>query len=552
MKKRRSLSIKGQLMLMSILPVLVIGVALLSISAVKLKNGMMDQALEGLMAAAELYKTEISTTSRDLTTNELEDEYKKASGFDFTRFEGDTRAATSVVKSDGTRPIGTKASDEVIDAVINHGQTFVSEKTDVAGSEYCVAYTPLKDDSGKVVGMAFAGKPTAAMNSIIKSSITTIVISGIVIIIVTIVLVFFIANRLVSAVGAVNSVISYLSNGEFEKTETMTDRGDELGEMIRSSNTLIDSLTEVVNDVKNAAGTVDKQAKELSDTTTQIHETTDNVSEAVKEMALGVSEQASEIEKVTQNVSNLSDAIHTVAENAESLASSASDMDTVSKESAEALDQLSENMNNMGQAVAEISKTMEDTNRAVKDVNEKVDGITSIAEQTNLLALNASIEAARAGEAGRGFAVVAEEIGNLATESARTADEIRNEMQDLLREANMANAKAEEMSEIGENVSRVLNETVDKINSLIDGVGATVEGVNTISALTEECDAAKTVIVDAISSLSAISEENAASTEETSASMQELNSSISILASGAAELQSVAEKLDEDLEFFKL
>ena len=258
-------------MLMSILPVLVIGVALLSISAVKLKNGMMDQALEGLMAAAELYKTEISTTSRDLTTNELEDEYKKASGFDFTRFEGDTRAATSVVKSDGTRPIGTKASDEVIDAVINHGQTFVSEKTDVAGSEYCVAYTPLKDDSGKVVGMAFAGKPTAAMNSIIKNSITTIVISGIVIIIVTIVLVFFIANRLVSAVGAVNSVISYLSNGEFEKTETMTDRGDELGEMIRSSNTLIDSLTEVVNDVKNAAGTVDKQAKELSDTTTQIH-----------------------------------------------------------------------------------------------------------------------------------------------------------------------------------------------------------------------------------------------------------------------------------------
>lgn len=552
MKKRRSLSIKGQLMLMSILPVLVIGVALLSISAVKLKNGMMDQALEGLMAAAELYKTEISTTSRDLTTNELEDEYKKASGFDFTRFEGDTRAATSVVKSDGTRPIGTKASDEVIDAVINHGQTFVSEKTDVAGSEYCVAYTPLKDDSGKVVGMAFAGKPTAAMNSIIKNSITTIVISGIVIIIVTIVLVFFIANRLVSAVGAVNSVISYLSNGEFEKTETMTDRGDELGEMIRSSNTLIDSLTEVVNDVKNAAGTVDKQAKELSDTTTQIHETTDNVSEAVKEMALGVSEQASEIEKVTQNVSNLSDAIHTVAENAESLASSASDMDTASKESAAALDQLSENMNNMGQAVAEISKTMEDTNKAVKNVNEKVDGITSIAEQTNLLALNASIEAARAGEAGRGFAVVAEEIGNLATESARTADEIRNEMQDLLREANMANAKAGEMSEIGENVSRVLNETVDKINSLIDGVGATVEGVNTISALTEECDAAKTVIVDAISSLSAISEENAASTEETSASMQELNSSISILASGAAELQSVAEKLDEDLEFFKL
>ena len=381
-----------------------------------------------------------------------------------------------------------------------------------------------------------------------------VIIVGIVMLIVAAVIAYVLADSFTKPILAVNGSIDKLSHGEFEKLDDprLTGRKDEFGDIVNHINELEDKLIQVVENIKQASSTVTSQARELSDTSGQISSTTDGVSNAVQEMAKGATEQAGTIEKATGNVSTLSEAIQTVANNAEQLASAAADMSDASQSSAEALKQLSSNMNTMETSVSDITRTMNATNAAVQNVNEKVDGITSIASQTNLLALNASIEAARAGDAGRGFAVVAEEIGQLATQSATTAEEIRKEMTNLLKQAQEAIEKTNEVAGIGENVNEVLTNTVEKINDLISGVGSTVDGVNTISGLTEECDASKVVIVDAMSSLSAISQQNAASTEETSASMQELNATINMLADSAQSLNDVAERLNEDLEFFKI
>ena len=381
-----------------------------------------------------------------------------------------------------------------------------------------------------------------------------VLVLGIIMLVAAVVIAYVMASSFTKPILSVNNSIGKLSTGEFERIEdkALIARRDEFGDIVRNINDVIDKLIQVVTDVKEASATVTTQARELSSTSGQISSTTDGVSNAVQEMAKGATEQAGTIEKATGNVSTLSDAIQTVASNAEQLASAAADMSDASQSSAEALKQLSSNMSTMQSSVADITQTMNATNTAVQNVNEKVDGITSIASQTNLLALNASIEAARAGDAGRGFAVVAEEIGQLATQSATTAEEIRSEMANLLKQAQDAIVKTNEVANIGENVNEVVTNTVDKINDLINGVGSTVDGVNTISGLTEECDASKVVIVDAMSSLSAISQQNAASTEETSASMQELNATINMLADSAQNLNDVAERLNEDLGFFKI
>ncbi|MCR4591372.1 MAG: methyl-accepting chemotaxis protein, partial [Lachnospiraceae bacterium] len=176
---------------------------------------------------------------------------------------------------------------------------------------------------------------------------------------------------------------------------------------------------------------------------------------------------------------------------------------------------------------------------------------SSIASQTNLLSLNASIEAARAGEAGRGFAVVAEEIGKLADDSRIMAEEIRKEMDVLLQQSGAAVGVADEVRQGNMEQQTALGETIESINGMITDINDTVGGVQLISEGAETCDNSKNTVVDAMSALSAISEENAASSEETGASMEELSATVTTLAGEANDLKDIARKLNDEMSFFK-
>ncbi len=384
--------------------------------------------------------------------------------------------------------------------------------------------------------------------------ILIIIITGVVMLLIAAIVSVFLANSFTRPILAVNKVVDGLSNGEFEKIEdeSLLRRKDEFGFIVGNINKLMDKLTDVVMSLKDIMARLGSASTDLADSANQISQTADDVSEAVQEIAKGATDQANTVQTATQNIGLLSDSIQEVANNAQGLAEIASSMSSQGHTSADAITELDNNMQAMSRAMEEIAEGMNATNAAVESVNRHVDGITSIASQTNLLALNASIEAARAGEAGRGFSVVAEEIGQLATESADTARQINSEMNELLKRSQDAISKSSEVIEISKNVNNVLTNTVSQINELLGGVNNTVDGVSNISGLAEESDASKTIIVDAMDSLSAISEENAASTEQTSASMQELNATVNMLSQSASDLNDLSTQLEENLAFFRI
>lgn len=415
------------------------------------------------------------------------------------------------------------------------------------------AFQAAREDIGSLQDIVeeYSNYKNAEMAAKIRTEVIIIMIVVIIILALLVIFGVSIMRYITGSTKVISNSLSHLAKGEFVPIDQYTDYEDEIGGMIKDTNSVIHTLEGIISNVKETTETLGTSSNDLADTAGQISHTADDVSNAIQEIAKGATEQADNIQQATESVGNIDVAVTGVTENTNMLAETAGEMNTSSQTSASELDKLMKSSEEMNKNVEEITEAINATSAAVNTVNEKVDMITNIASQTNLLALNASIEAARAGDAGRGFAVVATEIGSLATDSNTTAEEIRSEMAKLLEQSEQATTKADAVKKVAMEQQQVMQATVDSIHELIANIETTVSGVGSISSNADTCMSAKDVVVDAMGSLSAISEQNAAASQQTSASMQELNATVNVLAASADKLNELAQRLSSDMSFFK-
>ena len=415
------------------------------------------------------------------------------------------------------------------------------------GYDAYVAY--VKEPNTKFTVCTASNSKTVLGSS--RQAVTIVVIIGIIMAIIVAIIAVVAGRLIMLPIYSVCESLTHLADGQFQKVDLTFGEKGEFGVMVKSVNTVVDRLSSIVANIKASAAGVADSSEELSDMANQISQTAEDVSNAVQEIASGASQQADEIQSASENVGRIGDAVGDVQTSTGSLSSLANKMKEASEISSNSLASLQDSSTEMTAKIDEISKTIAATQDAVTSINDKVEGIASIATQTNLLSLNASIEAARAGEAGKGFAVVAEEIGKLADDSKTMADEIRKEMDILLEQSQAAVQAADDVKQGNQDQQIALGETLNAVNGMLGDISSTVGGVQLISEGAGTCETSKNAVVDTMSALSAISEENAASSEETGASMQELSATVTTLAGNANDLKDVAEQLERDLAFFK-
>ena len=570
-KQKPRLSLAGKILIMSIIPTLVMGIVLTVVGIRGIREGMQEEVFASLEAIAvsvdaaytaidagdySLSGSNMMKGSLDVTGNEkLIDSFTEGNDKEVTLFYGDVRYATTLADDEtGERILGTTADPDVYKRVT--GNKEIVHLTDIVVNHvnYYACYMPMYNSDKSIAGMYFVGQPADSVESFLASKTRSVIISWILILILSVLLILLLTIRIKKGIIAAENAVSRIAGGVLNEPVDKggLKRSDELGDMMRSVNRMQQELINVVSNIKNSIGILKNEGNELNNMASQTSTTANELELAVDGIAKSVVSQADDVENASGKIDTIGEMIGGIVGSVHNLDSISGEMKSNGDDAMVIVNKLAESNNATMDAIGKIGRMVNATNESAARISDAIQLITSIAEETNLLSLNASIEAARAGEQGRGFAVVASQIQKLAEQSNESAGSIAETINELLEDSKNTVAVMEEVCDIVNKQQEKFEQTRKQFANVHTGIDKSRKEAADIRVKIDACDQEKTGIVQIISNLSSVSEENASAAEETASSVQELNSTISTLAASAGSLQSLSEELQRSVDIFKL
>ncbi|MCC6466023.1 MAG: HAMP domain-containing protein, partial [Planctomycetes bacterium] len=373
------------------------------------------------------------------------------------QMRSDARLDTTnrTVEASFKNPEKGRIKTAITQGVIEEGRSGTDYLTDYRGQEVLVAYTPVPFGASRWALVckvdhdeAMAGVATIRNFMLGIGAVCALVIAA---------FWWLMARSFTKPVTRLAVAMGAMAKGDLRQSLPEA-RKDELGDLARSANTMVQGLNEALRGVLHSSDSVAHSTQEIS--------------RGNQDLASRTDEQASALEETSASLEEISGTVRSNAENTEKarlLANQATQLSAQGSESVTA-------------AIAQMAAIQDSSRRIV----EIITTVNDIAFQTNLLALNAAVEAARAGDQGRGFAVVATEVRNLAQRSSQAAKEIQDLIKDSVGKIEAGTATVNESGKILREISKGINEVtqlVTEVSAAAKEQASAIQEINT--ALTQ-------------------------------------------------------------------
>lgn len=293
------------------------------------------------------------------------------------------------------------------------------------------------------------------------------------------------ASIMIAAFGAMvksiqgnAAVVKRVSEGDLTAFVDIRSSNDTLGKnlyhMVQSNDMMFGQILQIASEVAGSANHISQASQMLTDSATMQADSTEMLSETMLE-----------VNNLTlQNKEKVGEVIEIFA--------------GIQKDVKES----NEKMINLVQAVEDIRIASDRISVVIKTIDD-------IAFQTNILALNAAVEAARAGNAGKSFAVVADEVRNLASKSARAADETKELIENTIGKTHLGSKMAQDTSNTFYKIIENLHTTESAVGSIYDASETQASKISDIHM--------------SIETMLKISSDNVSSCEESSAASEKMH-----------------------------
>ena len=318
----------------------------------------------------------------------------------------------------------------------------------------------------------------------------------------------FLGNAIVKPLEVIGQRMQDISQGQGDLTARLEVRGnDETSRLSTNFNHFVANIQQIIEEVVSTSEIIASGASEIASGMSEMGSTSDSIAQTAEAQKANVGETRTRVDSIAGSSRTIYENVSTAL--------------TV-------YDQTQANASRGETAVQDAVTGMQAIRDNSKQITNILSVISDIATQTNLLALNAAIEAAKAEEHGKGFAVVADEVRKLAERSAIAAKEITA----LIQTSNKSVEAGSELVNAAGMVLKSIQESIQASGERIQAIGSQSQ------AQTRDSEA----VVDAMSGLSSIAEQNASATEEMAATIHESTSAVRDLSNAAERLATLVSR----------